>query len=312
MSGIGDFLINAGYFYFTAHHRHKPELIEEYTRMFISRGAQGIIAVDTLLDHPALDSDWLQLPVIVGWRGSPRRSRPPARCPVDALASACAGASQDRFYARPVISSDSEARWKALSLPRDAGDSDSSGNGGHAGSRHSHPNSAIRSYSTLATGKPFTALVAFNDISAIGAIRALQDANLRVPADVSVIGFDDIKAAGFTLPRLTTIHQPLESSAGLPVNTCWVGFKARLQIAAGDCRAADIGRTRVNWSGASLSGDCFEDERSAEAYDPGRLQLDTCLLLSDLHFVDLELKLARLLDADESNSTQVAAIRIKR
>ena len=62
----------------------------------------------------------------------------------------------------------------------------------------------------LATGKLFTALVAFNDISAIGAIRALQDANLRVPADVSVIGFDDIKAAGFTLPRLTTIHQPLE------------------------------------------------------------------------------------------------------
>jgi LacI family transcriptional regulator len=62
----------------------------------------------------------------------------------------------------------------------------------------------------LATAKPFTALVAFNDISAIGAIRALQDANLRVPADVSVIGFDDIKAAGFTLPRLTTVHQPLE------------------------------------------------------------------------------------------------------
>ena len=52
MSGIGDYLINAGYFYFTAHHRQKPELIEEYTRMFITRGAQGIIAVDTLLDHP--------------------------------------------------------------------------------------------------------------------------------------------------------------------------------------------------------------------------------------------------------------------
>ena len=42
----------------------------------------------------------------------------------------------------------------------------------------------------------FTALVAFNDVSAIGAIRALQDANLRVPADVSVIGFDDIKVSG--------------------------------------------------------------------------------------------------------------------
>ena len=62
----------------------------------------------------------------------------------------------------------------------------------------------------LATREPFTAIVAFNDISAIGAIRALKDFNLRVPEDVSVIGSDDIRAAGFTMPRLTTINQPLE------------------------------------------------------------------------------------------------------
>jgi DNA-binding LacI/PurR family transcriptional regulator len=62
----------------------------------------------------------------------------------------------------------------------------------------------------LATKEPFTALVAFNDISAIGAIRALRDYNLRVPEDISVIGFDDIRAAAYTLPRLTTINQPLE------------------------------------------------------------------------------------------------------
>jgi LacI family transcriptional regulator len=61
----------------------------------------------------------------------------------------------------------------------------------------------------LATRKQFTALVTFNDISAMGSIRALQDSGLRVPADVSVIGFDDIKAAAYTLPRLTTINQPL-------------------------------------------------------------------------------------------------------
>jgi LacI family transcriptional regulator len=62
----------------------------------------------------------------------------------------------------------------------------------------------------LAAKQPFTAIVAFNDISAIGAIRTLKDFNLRVPEDISVIGFDDIKAAAFTLPRLTTINQPLE------------------------------------------------------------------------------------------------------
>ena len=57
--------------------------------------------------------------------------------------------------------------------------------------------------------KKFTALVSFNDIAAIGAIRALRDANLRVPEDVSVVGFDDIHVAAYHNPRLTTVRQPL-------------------------------------------------------------------------------------------------------
>ena len=61
----------------------------------------------------------------------------------------------------------------------------------------------------LKKGRRFTALVSFNDIAAIGAIRALRDANLRVPEDVSVIGFDDIQMAAYHNPRLTTIRQPL-------------------------------------------------------------------------------------------------------
>jgi LacI family transcriptional regulator len=56
----------------------------------------------------------------------------------------------------------------------------------------------------------FTALFAFNDISAIGAISAFRDAGLRVPEDISVVGFDDIQAAAFLNPPLTTIRQPLQ------------------------------------------------------------------------------------------------------
>jgi DNA-binding LacI/PurR family transcriptional regulator len=63
----------------------------------------------------------------------------------------------------------------------------------------------------LSGAKPFTAVVAFNDMSAIGAIRALQDFGLGVPADISVMGFADIKAAEFNNPRLTTIRQPLSN-----------------------------------------------------------------------------------------------------
>src|SRR5260370_6927738 len=61
----------------------------------------------------------------------------------------------------------------------------------------------------LACKKPFTALFAYNDISAIGAIRAFQEEGLRVPGDVSVVGFDDIQWAAFNTPTLTTVRQPL-------------------------------------------------------------------------------------------------------
>jgi len=61
----------------------------------------------------------------------------------------------------------------------------------------------------LGSMKAFTALLSFNDISAIGAIRALREAGRRVPEDVSVMGFDDIQSAAYQNPSLTTIRQPL-------------------------------------------------------------------------------------------------------
>ncbi len=67
----------------------------------------------------------------------------------------------------------------------------------------------------LAKRESFTALFAFNDISAIGAISALREAGFRVPEGVSVIGFDDIPAAAFHNPALTTIKQPLHEMGRL-------------------------------------------------------------------------------------------------
>ena len=73
----------------------------------------------------------------------------------------------------------------------------------------------IAAKNLLQKGRTFTALFAFNDISAIGAIHALQEAGLRVPEDVSVIGFDDIASAAFHNPPLTTIRQPLREMGRL-------------------------------------------------------------------------------------------------
>jgi LacI family transcriptional regulator len=57
--------------------------------------------------------------------------------------------------------------------------------------------------------RDFSAIFCFNDIAAIGAIRALKDAGLSVPGDVSVVGFDDIQSAAYSTPSLTTVRQPL-------------------------------------------------------------------------------------------------------
>ena len=61
----------------------------------------------------------------------------------------------------------------------------------------------------LERGRPFTAVVASNDVSAIGAMRALAEAGLNVPSDVAVVGFDDHLMASAHVPPLTSVRYPL-------------------------------------------------------------------------------------------------------
>jgi LacI family transcriptional regulator len=64
-------------------------------------------------------------------------------------------------------------------------------------------------HALLKRGLEFTAVFAANDLMAIGAVITLQRAGLRVPADISVIGFDNILQAATMIPALTTIEQPV-------------------------------------------------------------------------------------------------------
>jgi LacI family transcriptional regulator len=61
----------------------------------------------------------------------------------------------------------------------------------------------------IASGLDFDAIFAHNDLSAIGAMQAIREVGLRVPDDISVVGFDDVPSAAHTDPPLTTVHQPL-------------------------------------------------------------------------------------------------------
>ena len=211
MSGIGDHLMDAGYFYFTAHHRHRKNLVEEYSQMLMNRGAEALIAIDTALEHS------YPIPVVAVAGHRPISGvtnvlldhRFAAELTLTHLHSL--GHRTVAFMRGQPFSSDSDERWHHLvKAARDIGisvDSElilqldrdiTSPELGYPAMQH-----------LLSGGRRFTAVVCFNDMSAIGAIRALQDFGLRVPQDVSVIGFDDIKTAAFHNPRLTTIRQPL-------------------------------------------------------------------------------------------------------
>jgi DNA-binding LacI/PurR family transcriptional regulator len=221
MTGIGDRLLEEKYFYFIAHHRHRTDLIAQYPRMLISRGAEGLITIDTNL------VDELPLPVvaIAGHRSMNgvtnvvldhhRAAELSLRHLYDA------GHRTIAFMRGQPYSSDSDARWKGIvQVAQDLG-------------LVIRPELTIQLEKDLTSpelGYPvvkqllahhrsFTAVLSFNDIAAIGCIRALHDVGLRVPQDVSVVGFDDIKEAAFQTPSLTTIRQPLHQMGALAVQT---------------------------------------------------------------------------------------------
>ena len=77
--------------------------------------------------------------------------------------------------------------------------------------------------------RPFTALMAFDDVTAFGAIRALAKAGLRVPEHCSVIGFDDVAACNLYTPSLTTIRQPMEAMGAMAANLAIDGINAVLE-----------------------------------------------------------------------------------
>jgi DNA-binding LacI/PurR family transcriptional regulator len=212
MSGIEDHLLRQGYFYFVASHRHRQDLIDEYPKLLLARAADGLIAVDT-----PWTVDDLPIPVVTisghnEVKGVTNILLDHARAAQLALEHLVKlGHRRVAFIKGQKFSSDTEVRWNAIVKTATRlglticpelttqlrGEVPTSDLGYHVTQR------------LLARHAPFTALFSFNDISAIGAIRALREVGLRIPDDVSVVGFDDIQSAAFQNPGLTTVRQPL-------------------------------------------------------------------------------------------------------
>ena len=74
-----------------------------------------------------------------------------------------------------------------------------------------------KAYKLILEHRDLTAVIAMSDIIAIGAVRAFCDMKLKIPDDISVIGFDGLELADFYTPRITTFHQPVEKLADISV-----------------------------------------------------------------------------------------------
>jgi LacI family transcriptional regulator len=75
----------------------------------------------------------------------------------------------------------------------------------------------------------FTAIMAFDDLTAFGAMRALAQAGIRVPEQCSVIGFDDVSPAALHSPSLTTVRQPMEAMGSVAIGQVVNGIDAALE-----------------------------------------------------------------------------------
>ena len=221
MSGIEDHLLQEGYFYFVVSHRHRDELIEEYPLLLQQRAVEGLIAVDTAITSAA------QVPTVAV---SGHRELPGVTNIVldHARAAALAmehltnlGHRQMAFIKGQAFSSDTAIRWESVrNAAQEVGVRINEGLVGQLEGESSSPELGYQvAKKLLASGENFTALFAFNDISAIGAIQALREAGRRIPQDVSVVGFDDIQSAAFQNPALTTVRQPLREMGMLAAET---------------------------------------------------------------------------------------------
>jgi len=221
MSGVVQELTSAHYFYFTACHDWNKELIEQYPRMLVERAVDGFL----LLNTPAEEIS-VPVPVVAISAHSPVQNV--TNIVLDhhkAVGIALKhlfelGHRSVAFMRGPKAIPDSDYRWE--SIQQVAGEIglridpslvvriDASGWSSKAGQHPMAPEIGYKPmHALLEKTRNFTAVFCFNDISAIGAIRALKDVGLRVPEDVSVVGFDDIQSAAYSTPSLTTVRQPL-------------------------------------------------------------------------------------------------------
>jgi DNA-binding LacI/PurR family transcriptional regulator len=233
LNGVEAILAQEGYFYLTSSHLHRDDLLEKHPLMLIERRVEAIIAVDTPIRFESA------LPVVTVSGHKSKSGITNVVLNHQHAAELGVGHFFTLGHRRMAVikgqdfSSDTEIRFETIrrAAERRGIKIEPELTAQLEGDIPSPEIGYAAMKKILSKNKTFTCLFAFNDISAIGAIRALQEAGRRVPEDVSVLGFDDIYAAAFHNPALTTIRQPLFEMGRLAAQTV-------LQQLGGDKQAA--------------------------------------------------------------------------
>ena len=229
ISGIESYLRDRNYFFLTGIHRHDPKLFDQYSQLLLRRGVEGFITIDLNLPHS------LPLPTVAiaghrrygGVTNIVLDHRRAAQLAISHLLEL--GHERIAFMRGNPASSDSETRWQNICAVAD--DLDVKVRPELKLQIETEESSPELGYGItkrlLASGEKFTALFAYNDLAAIGAIRAIREAGLEVPTDVSVVGFDDIEAANYHSPTLTTVRQPLKEMGEIAAKTLMQAIESK-------------------------------------------------------------------------------------
>jgi LacI family transcriptional regulator len=219
LAGIDAHLIREGYFYLVAAHRTTPQLLDNYFQMFVDRLVEGFLLVNTMLPDPPS----LPCVAVAGHKALPGVTNVVIDNDKAALLALQhlleQGHRRIAFFKGHKKSSDTEPRWQAISraartlgldiLPELVLQLEGESSGERFTPEQAYEEGHAYGRKLLERKYAFTALFAFNDVSAIGAMKAFRQAGLRIPDDLSVVGFDDIQSAAFQNPGLTTVRQPL-------------------------------------------------------------------------------------------------------
>src|ERR1700687_514743 len=221
ISGIEAYLRQSNYFFLTVIHRHDLKLLQTYSHMLLSRGVEGYITVDTSIrEEPSLPTVAVAgHQQVAGVTNIVLDHKRAARLALEHLRDL--GHEEIAFIKGQPFSSDSAVRWSAIcEVAQELGVRIRSELTIQLEGIDSTPAIGYPfAKELLARKHPFTALFAYNDISAIGSLWAFREAGLRVPEDISIVGFDDIAGAAYANPGLTTVRQPLVKMGQIAAQT---------------------------------------------------------------------------------------------